>query len=168
MTIEDRLKEERGRLGLNQPDFAALAGRTKKTLIDYEKGSTSPDAKFLAAIAAKGADAQYILTGKRSLNPPSDLPPSDQWQSLISSMSKVVDDLQLGNECQAADLRDILCYVAQGKAKGVKEAMQDYAGSNLTIPEKNLLVAYRMATKHDQAFMDRLAEFVANAGKEAK
>lgn len=66
MTIEERLKEERGRLGSNQSDFAALAGRTKKTLIDYEKGSTSPDAKFLAAIAAAGADVQYILTGIRS------------------------------------------------------------------------------------------------------
>lgn len=66
VTIEERLKEERVRLGLNQPDFAALAGRTKKTLIDYEKGSTSPDAKFLAAIAAAGADVQYILTGIRS------------------------------------------------------------------------------------------------------
>ncbi|MGZ8221763.1 MAG: helix-turn-helix domain-containing protein [Methylobacter sp.] len=66
MTIEERLKEERRRLGFNQPDFAALAGRTKKTLIDYEKGMTSPDAKFLAAIAAAGADVQYILTGIRS------------------------------------------------------------------------------------------------------
>jgi transcriptional regulator with XRE-family HTH domain len=66
VTIEERLKEERGRLGFNQPDFAALASKTKKTLIDYEKGVTSPDAKFLAAIAAAGADVQYILTGIRS------------------------------------------------------------------------------------------------------
>lgn len=55
-------------MGFNQPDFAALAGKVKKTLIDYEKGVTSPDAKFLAAIAAAGADVQYILTGIRSGN----------------------------------------------------------------------------------------------------
>jgi transcriptional regulator with XRE-family HTH domain len=66
VSIENRLKEERLRLGFNQPDFAGLAGRTKKTLIDYEKGATSPDAKFLAAIAAAGADVQYILTGTRT------------------------------------------------------------------------------------------------------
>lgn len=53
-------------LGFNQADFAALAGKTKKTMIDYEKGTTSPDAKFLAAIAAAGADVQYILTGIRT------------------------------------------------------------------------------------------------------
>lgn len=63
MTIDVRLREERNRIGLNQPDFAALGGKTKKTLIDYEKGKTSPDAEFLAAIAAAGADVQYILTG---------------------------------------------------------------------------------------------------------
>lgn len=67
VTIEERLKEERLRLGYTQPDFAALAGKTKKTMIDYEKGVTSPDAKFLAAIAAAGADVQYILTGERFL-----------------------------------------------------------------------------------------------------
>jgi transcriptional regulator with XRE-family HTH domain len=67
VTIENRLKEERNRLGFNQPTFAALAGRTKKTMIDYEKGVSSPDAKFLAAIAEAGADVQYILTGKRGL-----------------------------------------------------------------------------------------------------
>lgn len=50
---------------MNQPDFAALGGKTKKTLIDYEKGKTSPDAKFLNALAAAGIDVLYILTGTR-------------------------------------------------------------------------------------------------------
>lgn len=88
MTIEDRLKEERGRLGFNQPDFAALAGRTKKTLIDYEKGATSPDAKFLAAIAAVGADVQYILTGIRSINAPSMAYQSSQSEAYIAAQQK--------------------------------------------------------------------------------
>lgn len=51
---------------MNQPDFAALGGKVKKTLIDYEKDESSPDAKFLAAIAAAGADTNYILTGQRA------------------------------------------------------------------------------------------------------
>ncbi|MGJ0515190.1 MAG: helix-turn-helix domain-containing protein [Methylomicrobium sp.] len=66
MTIGQRLKEERLRLKMNQPDFAALGGKVKKTLIDYEKDESSPDAKFLAAIAAAGADTNYILTGQRA------------------------------------------------------------------------------------------------------
>lgn len=64
MTIGDRLKEERGRLGMSQPDFAALAGTTKKSQITYEKG-VMPDAGYLAAIALAGADIQYIVTGER-------------------------------------------------------------------------------------------------------
>lgn len=64
MTIGDRLKEERGRLGMSQPDFAALAGTTKKSQITYEKG-VMPDAGYLAAIALAGADIQYVVTGER-------------------------------------------------------------------------------------------------------
>ena len=66
MTIENRLKEERERLGFTQPDFAELAGTTKKTVIDYEKGKSSPKASYLEAIAAVGADVNYIVNGVRS------------------------------------------------------------------------------------------------------
>jgi transcriptional regulator with XRE-family HTH domain len=67
VTIENRLKEERERLGFTQPDFAGLAGTTKKTVIDYEKGKTSPKASFLEAIARVGADVSYIITGIKSV-----------------------------------------------------------------------------------------------------
>lgn len=66
MTIGDRLREERERLGFSQPAFAALAGTTKKSQIDYEKGQTFPKANYLEVIAAEGADIQYIITGRRS------------------------------------------------------------------------------------------------------
>lgn len=68
MTIGDRLLEERKRLNYNQPNLAALAGIHKNTLIDYEKNRRPPDSDFLAAIAAVGADVQYIIIGKRSIN----------------------------------------------------------------------------------------------------
>ena len=68
MTIGHRLRVERNRLGLNQTDFAGLAGTTKKTQIDYEKDVSSPAGKYLAAIAEAGADVQYIVSGVRSVN----------------------------------------------------------------------------------------------------
>jgi hypothetical protein len=52
---------------MNQTNFAALGGKVKKTLIAYEKDVTSPDVKFLSAIAAAGADINYILTGLRAM-----------------------------------------------------------------------------------------------------
>ena len=64
-----RLREERSRLGLNQTGFAALAGTTKTTQIGYEKEAVYPDAAYLAAIAAAGADIAYIVTGRRGLAP---------------------------------------------------------------------------------------------------
>lgn len=65
-TIGKRLLEERKRLGYNQTDFAALGGAAKRTMIDWEKDVASPNAVFLAAIAAAGADVLYILTGQRA------------------------------------------------------------------------------------------------------
>lgn len=66
MTIGERLREERERLGFSQPAFAGLAETTKKSQIDYEKDSTQPKAGYLAAISKVGADVQYIITGVRS------------------------------------------------------------------------------------------------------
>ncbi len=68
MTIGDRLREERERLGFSQPAFAGLAETTKKSQIDYEKGVTFPKANYLEVIAKVGADIQYIVTGVRAAN----------------------------------------------------------------------------------------------------
>lgn len=61
-----RLREERERLGLNQTDFAAIGGLKKLAQISYEQDKRSPDGVYFAAIAAIGADVQYIITGQRS------------------------------------------------------------------------------------------------------
>lgn len=71
MNIGERLKEERKRLGLNQADMAALAGASKTSQFNYEKGERSPDAEYLAAAAAQGVDVLYVITGNRAL-PPAD------------------------------------------------------------------------------------------------
>jgi len=63
VTIGGRLRDERSRLKLNQTDFGDVGGVTKKTQLLYESGERVPDAKYLSAIAATGADVLYILTG---------------------------------------------------------------------------------------------------------
>jgi transcriptional regulator with XRE-family HTH domain len=64
-TIGQRLADERKRLGYNQPDFGKLGGVKKGTVINWEKGLTSPTGEFLAEIAKAGADINYIITGER-------------------------------------------------------------------------------------------------------
>lgn len=66
LNIGERLKEERVRLGYNQGDFAAIAGVAKTSQFNYEKGERSPDAAYLAAVAEKGVDVLYVVTGRRT------------------------------------------------------------------------------------------------------
>ena len=65
-----RLQEERKRLGLTQDKIAEIGGVKRRTQINYEAGERCPDANYFIAIAAVGADVQYILTGIRSGNQP--------------------------------------------------------------------------------------------------
>ncbi|MEB3437891.1 helix-turn-helix transcriptional regulator [Pseudomonas sp. A2] len=65
MAIGDRLKEERSRLGLSQTDLATVGGVGKTTQINYEKGERSPDATYLSAVADKGVDVLYVVTGEK-------------------------------------------------------------------------------------------------------
>lgn len=64
--IGERIRAERERLGFTQPVFAEVAGTKKRTLIDWEKGVSSPTATQLAALSEIGADILYIVTGHRT------------------------------------------------------------------------------------------------------
>lgn len=66
--IGDRLREERKRLAMDQASFGAIGGVKALAQHTYESGKRSPDAKYLAAVAAVGADVLYIVTGVRSLS----------------------------------------------------------------------------------------------------
>ena len=48
------------------PKWIAIAGVTKKAQINYEKGMRFPDARYLAALAERGVDVLYVLTGRHS------------------------------------------------------------------------------------------------------
>ncbi|MFK3706736.1 helix-turn-helix domain-containing protein [Klebsiella sp. NPDC088457] len=65
-TLNERLREERNRIGLNQTEFGALAGVGKTTQINYENGNRTPSADYLAAIFEHSVDIQYVVTGVRS------------------------------------------------------------------------------------------------------
>lgn len=66
MCLADRIKSERERLALTQPRVADLTGVGKTTVINWEKGVSSPTAVQLAALAAAGADVLFVVTGQRS------------------------------------------------------------------------------------------------------
>jgi transcriptional regulator with XRE-family HTH domain len=61
-----RLKEERTRLELTQPQIAEKCGVGKNTVINWEKDASSPNAPQLSALSDLGVDVMYLLSGKRS------------------------------------------------------------------------------------------------------
>ena len=68
VSLGERLREERERLGLSQTLFGDIAQVTKKTQMLYEGDQRSPKADYLTAIAEQGIDVQYVLTGNRSVS----------------------------------------------------------------------------------------------------
>jgi transcriptional regulator with XRE-family HTH domain len=65
VSIGNRLKEERNRLGISQDGFAQTAGIQRRAQVRYEQDERVPDGTYFAAIAEAGVDVQYVITGKR-------------------------------------------------------------------------------------------------------
>lgn len=102
MTIGERLKEERSRLGLSQTDLGAAGGVGKTTQINYEKGTGTPDAKYLAAVEELGVDVLYVVTGRR-------IPVSDQLIA-IDELEMVMNVRGLLSEDKEAVKRLMLAF----------------------------------------------------------
>lgn len=59
-----RLRDERKRLGMNQTEFAAMAGVQRLTQGQYESEINAPNVNYLSAIAEGGANLIYLLFGQ--------------------------------------------------------------------------------------------------------
>ncbi|NBA98631.1 helix-turn-helix domain-containing protein [Pseudomonas sp. R5(2019)] len=67
--IGSRIREERERLGLTQRLFGDIGGVEPNAQGKYESGERTPKADYLAAVAARGVDVLYVLTGSRTPQP---------------------------------------------------------------------------------------------------
>jgi len=65
-TFGERLKLERQRLRMTQEDFAMAGGVKRRAQVSYEHDERAPDAAYLGAIAALGADIQFLVTSELS------------------------------------------------------------------------------------------------------
>lgn len=66
MSIGQRLREEREKIGLNQTAMGAVGGVRKQAQLKYENNESYPNAEYLAAVAKIGVDIQYVVLGIRS------------------------------------------------------------------------------------------------------
>ena len=130
MPIGKRLREERERLGLSQPAFAAVAGTTKQTLFSWETGKTAPDGFQLEALATAGADVLYILTGQRS----SAQPAHDAAEQVLLDSYRRCSSQARQNLIQTAAL---LAAGLSGSAGGGGEQVNTASGAVQILGSKN-------------------------------
>ncbi len=104
LNLCDRLIEERKRLKLNQKDFSALAGVSKTTQFNYEKGDRVPDALYLDALSKAGVDIMYLVTGSRSLN-----------SSLTAEETVLVDNFRASTDQNKTHIKAVSDAFAQQK-----------------------------------------------------
>ncbi len=94
-----RLKEERKRLNLTQPQLAKVLSSSKRTIVDWEKEVSSPKAQQLMVMAEHGIDTNYLITGKRTQ--PIDLPSDeafllDSFRALNNEQKKMALQFLVG------------------------------------------------------------------------
>lgn len=84
--IGARLREERERVGLSQPEMGEVGGVTKLTQLNYEKGERMPDAAYLSVLhESLGIDVSYILTGQRTPIPEGIVTVSQEEKALLEN-----------------------------------------------------------------------------------
>lgn len=67
MGYGERLREERIRLGLSQPELAAACGVSRNSQINYEAEKNSPAISYFQHAADRGMDIAYVISGVRAL-----------------------------------------------------------------------------------------------------
>ena len=65
MSIGDRIREERTRLGLTQTELGAAVGGSMRGVQGWERDVSAPNATYLTVMASMGIDVSYVLTGWR-------------------------------------------------------------------------------------------------------
>lgn len=131
MTIGDRIRDERERLGLTQPVFAAAANTKKGSIINWEKGASAPTAFQLEGLATLGVDVQYIVTGRRSAAAVDVDPEINELISLYRSAPLAVkaaairvlstdggEPVSKGTPASKFNISGNVGHVTQGKVKG--------------------------------------------------
>jgi len=87
--IGPRLREERERLGMTQRVFGDIGGVEPNAQGKYESGERTPRVDYLAAVAARGVDALYVLNGVRTPVPLHGL--SAQESDVLNALRRVAE-----------------------------------------------------------------------------
>jgi len=115
-SIGDRLRSERERLKLSQAALAEYGGVKPLTQHSYEKGSSYPNADYLAKVNDLGIDAMYVITGARA-KPSQALPGAEPEMAVLVALQNrgIFPDGEGGGRVSPAGLALLLDYVREVK-----------------------------------------------------
>lgn len=94
-------------MGYRQADFAAIGGVELPSQSRYETAKQRPKIDYLLAITAAGADAQFILTGKRS-----------GGDALTAEEASVLDNYRTASSSTKAAIAHLLAVSSGSKDAG--------------------------------------------------
>ncbi|WP_426139564.1 helix-turn-helix domain-containing protein [Pseudomonas sp. DWP3-1-2] len=109
-----RLRKERERLGLSQRAFGEIGGVEANAQGKYESGDRAPKADYLAAVAAKGVDVLYVLTGSPTPIPVDNL--SNAEEKVLGSYRSLLKEDQDAIRRLTTTMAELSAsYASQGK-----------------------------------------------------
>ena len=123
MSLHERFKAERERLGFTQPEVATLTTVGKTTVINWEKGSSSPTAAQLEKLAKFGMDVLFVVTGSHA----GGVPPAP---SLTPEESTMLDYFR---QAPAVVRRAALGALLGGVANSPTQVMQNTGAGSVQI-----------------------------------
>lgn len=153
MGIPARLKEERERVGLSQAALAEKIEATKRSVINWEGGASSPSADVLAKIGRAGLDVLYILTGQRML------PASAAASALEVSAEEACRPYTVADYCDSLEAQS-RADLARAGGVTAREAAE-----RLSRDEQILLDNYRHLSAQDKAVLKATSDAFASAAR---
>ncbi|WP_343590146.1 transcriptional regulator [Paracidovorax wautersii] len=120
---------------MNQSDFGAAVGASRKTQFNYESDERRPDADYLAAVAQLGGDVIYILTGDRAAATPAAALSAEEKVLLeyFKAATKDVKRAVMGALVGATQPVPAAVGAVKQKNKGTGAVQVGYAGGKVTV-----------------------------------
>jgi transcriptional regulator with XRE-family HTH domain len=108
----ERMRQERKRLGLTQEALAERVGIRQQTVLQYEKGNTSPTLQFIYSLHGVGFNMQYLLYAREQLPFTRDFPP-EVIRYVANAVPEIEKEFAGGSLSNETRLRMMLVLLGQ-------------------------------------------------------
>lgn len=137
---------------MNQDEFAALAGVSRRAQVNYESGERAPDAGYFLAVAAAGVDVVHLITGTPAA--------ATQKLAAVSEARDILVKMGLPEE-QSRVLMPVLFQLLTAQQPVSNASTSTDLTAPLTPRERALLDNYRHSDEEAQRALDKTSAALA-------